>query len=144
MRQHLLVTEDPARPGGSPGLIDFEPAMHGDREYEWAAVGAFVAEGDGAFLARMLTAYGYPRDQLDRILRRRLMAWALLHRYANLAWWMRRLPDPARPTLDALADRWFATELEPRVNGRCWAVSLAQLVSLLAGLRPLTTAGDRR
>ncbi len=110
MRQHLLVTEDPSGAWRLSGLIDFEPAMRGDREYEWAAVGAFVAEGDGAFLTRTLTAYGYPRDQLGRTLRRRLLAWALLHRYANLAWWMRRLPEPDRPTLDALADRWFATE----------------------------------
>jgi hygromycin-B 7''-O-kinase len=110
MREHLLVTEDPGGAWRLSGLIDFEPAMRGDREYEWAAVGAFVAEGDGAFLARTLTAYGYPRDQLGPALRRRLLAWALLHRYANLAWWMRRLPEPDRPTLGALADRWFATE----------------------------------
>ena len=110
MRQHLLVTDEPGGAWRLSGFIDFEPAMRGDREYEWAAVGAFVAEGDGAFLARMLTAYGYPRDQLDRTLRRRLLAWALLHRYANLAWWMRRLPEPDRPTLDDLADRWFAME----------------------------------
>jgi hygromycin-B 7''-O-kinase len=109
MREHLLVTEDPGGAWRLSGLIDFEPAMRGDREYEWGAVGAFVAEGDGAFLGRTLTAYGYPRDQLDRTLRRRLLAWLLLHRYANLAWYLDRLPGPDRPTLDALADRWFAT-----------------------------------
>ena len=32
-----------------------------------------------------------------------------LHRYSNLSWWMQRLPEPERPTLDALADCWFAT-----------------------------------
>ena len=42
--------------------------------------------------------------------RRRLLAWGILHRYSDLRWWMRRLPEPARPTLDALADCWFATE----------------------------------
>jgi hygromycin-B 7''-O-kinase len=109
MREHLLVSQDAGAAWRLSGLIDFEPAMRGDREYEWAAVGVFVAEGDGAFLGGTLTAYGYSRDQLDGTLRRRLLAWLLLHRYSNLAWYLDRLPPPERPTLDALADRWFAT-----------------------------------
>jgi hygromycin-B 7''-O-kinase len=48
-------------------------------------------------------------EQLGPDLRRRLLALAILHRYSNLSWWMQRLPEPARPTLDALADCWFAT-----------------------------------
>jgi hygromycin-B 7''-O-kinase len=110
MRQHLLVTEDPAGAWRLSGLIDFEPAMRGEREYEFVGVGVFVAEGDARFLTRTLAAYGYSRDQLGPALRRRLLAWGILHRYSNLAWWMRRLPEPEQPTLDALADRWFATE----------------------------------
>jgi len=110
MREHLLVSQDAAGAWRLSGLIDFEPAMRGDREYEWAAVGVFVAEGDGAFLGRTLSAYGYPRDQLDHTLRRRLLAWLLLHRYSNPAWYLSRLPPPGHPTLDALADGWFATE----------------------------------
>ena len=111
MRQHLLVTESPAGAWDLSGLIDFEPAMRGEREYEFVGVGVFVAEGDGRFLARTLAAYGYSRDQLGPDLRRRLLAWSILHRYSHLAWWMRRLPEPAQPTLDALADCWFTTEL---------------------------------
>jgi hygromycin-B 7''-O-kinase len=110
MREHLLVTEDAGGAWRLSGLIDFEPTMRGDREYEWGAVAVFVAEGDGAFLGRILTAYGYPRDRLDRTLRRRLLAWLLLHRYCNLAWYLSRLPAPDRRTLGALADHWFATE----------------------------------
>jgi hygromycin-B 7''-O-kinase len=116
MREHLLVRQDAGGAWRLSGLIDFEPAMRGDREYEWAAVGVFVAEGDGAFLGRTLTAYGYPRDQLDRALRRRLLAWLLLHRYSNLTWYLDRLPGPDRPALDALAESWFATELRLRVQ----------------------------
>ena len=81
MAQHLLVTMD-ARGRRLSGLIDFEPAMRGEREYEFAAVGVFVAQGDARFL----------------------------HRYSHLAGWLRRLPEPAEPTLNGLADRWFATE----------------------------------
>lgn len=109
MSQHLLVAQTAGRWRLS-GLIDFEPAMRGDREYEFAAVGVFVAEGDARFLTRTLTAYGYGREELGPELRRRLLAGSILHRYSNLAAWLRRLPDPAEPTLGALADRWFATE----------------------------------
>ena len=52
MREHLLVTAEGL--GGTwrlSGLIDFEPAMRGEREYEFVAVGVFVAEGDARFLA---------------------------------------------------------------------------------------------
>ncbi len=109
MREHLLVAEGPGGVWRLSGLIDFEPAMRGEREYEFAAVAVFVAEGDAQFLTRTLTAYGYHHDQLGPSLRRRLLAWGILHRYSNLRWWMRRLPKPAQPTLDALADCWFAT-----------------------------------
>jgi hygromycin-B 7''-O-kinase len=108
MSQHLLVSES-ADGWRLSGLIDFEPAMRGDREYEFAAIGVFVAEGDARFLTRTLTAYGYAREELGPELRRRLLAWAILHRYSHLASWLRRLPYPAEPTFGAIADRWFAT-----------------------------------
>jgi hygromycin-B 7''-O-kinase len=88
MREHLLVTEGPGRAWRLSGLIDFEPAMRGEREYEFVAVGVFTAEGDARFLTRTLTAYGYHHDQLGPELRRRLLAWGILHRYSNLRWWM--------------------------------------------------------
>jgi hygromycin-B 7''-O-kinase len=37
------------------------------------------------------------------------MGWTLLHCYGNLAAYLRRLPAPSPPTLDALAARWFGT-----------------------------------
>jgi hygromycin-B 7''-O-kinase len=114
MRQHLLAAEGPAGTWRLSGLIDFEPAMRGEREYEFVAVGAFVAEGDAQVSDRTLTAYGYRRDQLGVDLRRRLLAWGILHRYSHLRWWMHRLPETTGPTLDALADCWFATELAVR------------------------------
>lgn len=110
MREHLFVDQAPGGAWRLSGLIDFEPAMRGAKEYEFASVGVFVAEGDARFLTRTLTSYGYHRDELDRELRRRLLAWGLLHRYSNLSRWMRRLPAPDSPTLNALADCWFATD----------------------------------
>ena len=84
--------------------------MLGAREYEFAAAGIYVAQGDHRFLRRVLTAYGYTGGELDPDLRQRLLAWAILHRYSNLPAWLRRLPQPSFPTLASLAERWFATE----------------------------------
>jgi hygromycin-B 7''-O-kinase len=103
-RQHLLVGED----GALTGLFDFEPAVRGAAEYEFVGVGCFVAQGDAAFLGRTMRAYGYPAADLDVAWRRRLMAWTLLHYYSNLGRYLQRLPAPAAPTLESLADRWFA------------------------------------
>jgi hypothetical protein len=52
----------------------------------------------------MLLAYGYDQSQLDAALRRRFLAWLLLHQYSDLLWYFSRLPEPASPTLNALAD----------------------------------------
>jgi hygromycin-B 7''-O-kinase len=109
-RQHLLVTQAHGGAWRLAGLVDFDHAMRGAHEYELAAAGLHVAQGDSRFLRRVLTAYGYTRGQLDRDLRQRLLAWAILHRYSNLVTWLRRLPKPGKPTLASLAERWFATE----------------------------------
>lgn len=101
MRQHLLVEPDPWR---LTGLIDFESAMCGAREYEFAAVGVFFAEGDAGLLQSTLASYGH---NLNDGVSRRLLAWLLLHRYSSLPWYLRRLPGPSEPTLDALANCWF-------------------------------------
>lgn len=109
MREHLLVHPDPAGGWRYSGLIDFEPAMRGNREYEFVGIGCFVAQGDHRFLGRVLRAYGYADHELDRAFQSRMMAWALLHYYSNLPRWMKHLPEPTEPTFDALADRWFGT-----------------------------------
>jgi hygromycin-B 7''-O-kinase len=86
MREHLLAAEGPDGTWQLSGLIDFEPAMRGERGYEFVAVEVFVAKSDARFLARTLTTYGYHHDQLGPSLRRRLLAWSILHRYSNLRW----------------------------------------------------------
>jgi hygromycin-B 7''-O-kinase len=109
-RQHLLVAQDHGGVWRLSGLIDFEHAMRGAREYEFAAAGVYVAQGDHRFLRLVLTAYGYASGELDHDLHQRLLAWAILHRYSNLPAWLGRLPQPSFPTLASLAERWFATE----------------------------------
>lgn len=112
MREHLLVTRH--EDGWSlSGLFDFEPAMRGAVEYEFAAVGLYVSCGDSDFLRRVLTAYGYTPGELGTELSRRFLAYTLLHVYSNLPRYLRQLPPPSEPTLDALAARWWSLG-EPR------------------------------
>jgi hygromycin-B 7''-O-kinase len=99
MHQHLLVHN-----GRLSGLFDFEPAMHGAPEYEFAAAGPYLSQGDGDFLSRMLRAYGYPT--FDDQLQRRLLAHFLLHRFSNLRVTLEIVPTTAT-TLDDLAERWW-------------------------------------
>jgi hygromycin-B 7''-O-kinase len=103
MREHLMVD------GATlSGLFDFEPAMLGAPEYDFASFGLFVSCGDARFLRRALRAYGYADHALDEALPCRLMAYALLHRYSNLRWYLERLPLPGATTLEQLAAHWWA------------------------------------
>ncbi|MFE7616169.1 phosphotransferase family protein [Streptomyces sp. NPDC057496] len=100
MRQHFLVDPDGWR---LTGLFDFEPAMIGDRAYDFVGVGVFVTRGDPELLARLMGAYGrtFEPDQL--------LAYTLLHVYSNLSWYLRELGEPEKRTLSSLAEEWFAT-----------------------------------
>ena len=100
MPAHLLV-----QGGKLSGLFDFEPAMRGAREYEFAAVGLFFARGDGRTLTRVLNAYGF--TDIGPELSRQLLGMTIIHVYSNLGWYMRELGAPAEKTLDALARHWF-------------------------------------
>lgn len=118
MREHLRVVRGPAGWCLS-GLFDFEPAMVGAAGYEFASVGLFVSCGEPALLRRILLAAGTRAEALTPDLERRLMAWALLHRYSHLGWYLRRMPPPpgARRLAD-LAARWFGlTDESPGVSG---------------------------
>jgi hygromycin-B 7''-O-kinase len=107
MREHLLVDRG-ANGWTLTGLFDFEPAMLGAPEYEFAAVGLFVSGGDPTLLREALLAYGYAARELGDALSRRLLAYTLLHRYANLPWYLKRLPPPeGARTLDDLATAWW-------------------------------------
>lgn len=107
MREHLTVVRD-GDGWRLSGLFDFEPAMRGAREYEFASVGLFFSCGEPEILRRLLLAYGYRDSDLGEELSRRLLAYALLHRYSSLAWYLTRLPAPPRPTLGCLAAHWWA------------------------------------
>ncbi|MFG2562930.1 phosphotransferase family protein [Streptomyces sp. NPDC048496] len=100
MQQHFLVDPDGWR---LTGLFDFEPAMIGDRAYDFVGVGLFVTRGDPQLLAQLAKAYGHTFEPTE------LLAYTLLHVYSNLSWYMRELHVPAEGTLPSLAEAWFAT-----------------------------------
>ncbi|MFH8288193.1 aminoglycoside phosphotransferase family protein [Streptomyces sp. NPDC018059] len=103
MRQHLVV--DPDDGWRLTGLLDFEPAMIGDRAYDFVGVGLFVTRAEPGLLPRFMKAYGTTYDP------RQLLAYTLLHVYSHLPWYLRELPAPPEPTLDALAETWFGQDL---------------------------------
>jgi hygromycin-B 7''-O-kinase len=100
IREHLVVS-----PGTwtLSGLLDFETTMIGDRPYEFAAAGLWVARCDPRLLGRLLAGYGrsfHPRE---------LLAYLLLHVHSNLPGCLSQLPAPPEPTLESLALTWFST-----------------------------------
>jgi hygromycin-B 7''-O-kinase len=110
MRQHLLAGPGP---GGwaLTGLFDFEPAMTGPAEYEFASVGLFVSCGDRDVFSRVLAGCGLAPSPARS---RRFLAYALLHRYGNLPWYLERMPPPpGRDRLEDLADLWWGCAGDP-------------------------------
>lgn len=104
MREHLLV-EPAGRGWRLSGLVDFEPAMVGAPGYEFAAVGIFLTGAEPGLLRVLLNSYGVEYEEEFAL---RTMAYALLHRYSRMAWYLKRLPVPDEVRdLEGLARRWF-------------------------------------
>jgi hygromycin-B 7''-O-kinase len=107
MRDHVLV-EERADGWRLSGILDFEPAMIGDPEYELASVAVFLTGGDFEAFRAFLRGYGLPASAQTPDLARRVLAYLLLHRYGNLAWHLELLPEHREATtLDALAAAWW-------------------------------------
>jgi hygromycin-B 7''-O-kinase len=87
--------------GAITGVIDFADACVGDPDLELPAVGIFVARGDRALYRRFLGALG--RDVAPE----RALLYTLLHRYANLAWYLREVGAGGAGTLEELAHAWY-------------------------------------
>lgn len=105
MRDHVFFNRLDDRMEFS-GFIDFEPSMFGEREYDFASIGIFLSSGDPSSLRAFFEGYGN-LESLDEEFRRRILAYALLHKYSNLKWYLDFMPDAV--TLDELAKKWWAT-----------------------------------
>ncbi len=88
------------------GFIDFEPSMVGEREYDVAAAGIFLSSGDAPALREFFEGYGC-LPAVDVEFRRRILVYALLHKYSNFKWYLEFMAEAS--SLEALAARWWAT-----------------------------------
>jgi len=104
MRDHLFVDQQDGEWHIS-GIVDFEDAMLGAPEYDFASTGIFLSCGSPDLLRALLDAYGVKADEEFRL---RVMAYALLHRYSNLKWYLERLPIPVKAgDFKTFARIWF-------------------------------------
>ncbi len=108
MRDHVLVSQQ-GNKWELSGIFDFAESMTLPVEYEFASVGLFVSQGNSQLLRSFLLAYGYEESELDIELSKRLLVYSLLHRYANLSWYLEIMPPKTgEESLENLAKRWFS------------------------------------
>ena len=85
------------------GLFDFADSRRGFHEYEFLAVGLLMVQGQRELQREFFKAYGYPDNQLDESMRRRLMVLTMLYETSDLRRYALRLrPEAADYTLDEL------------------------------------------
>ena len=108
MRDHLFAEEYDGQ-WRLTGLIDFEPAMIGDPEYDFASVALFVSCGDIALFRAFFAGYGYTDADLTDALRKRIMGYILAHRYSNLPWYLSFMPgSESAATIADLEKAWLS------------------------------------
>jgi hygromycin-B 7''-O-kinase len=111
MRQHFFVRQTGGSVWTLSGLLDFEPAMVGNPEYDFASVGLFITKGHPGLLERLLGGYQQIRpspEMATGAFQRRALAYTLLHRYSRMPWYLGFMPIDGAVTLDDLAARWWA------------------------------------
>jgi tRNA dimethylallyltransferase len=92
----------------------------------------FAAGADSRLLTRTRTACGYRRNQPGADLRRRLLAWGIMHQSSNLTWWMR------------LPGRRAVAIYGPTSSGKtALSLDICQAASE-RGLRPVVLNADSR
>lgn len=85
------------------GLFDFADSRSGFHEYEFLAVGVLMIQGQGELQREFFRAYGYADNELDDVMRRRLMMLTMLYESADLRRYAMRLcPEAVDWPLDRL------------------------------------------
>ena len=85
------------------GLFDFADSLKGPPEYEFVAVGVLMMQGQSEVQREFFRAYGYRDQQIDVVLRRRLMLLTILYECSSLRRYALRLrPEAVGYTLDEL------------------------------------------
>ncbi|MFC1707390.1 aminoglycoside phosphotransferase family protein [Planctomycetota bacterium] len=101
--EHVLV-EEKGSAWRISGLIDFGDCMLGHAEYDFVAAGIDALHTNGEAQHAMLRAFGYSTSEISEQLRARLMAWTLLHEFADLGEILDHFRPPRPPrTMHELA-----------------------------------------
>jgi hygromycin-B 7''-O-kinase len=101
--EHILLTGQ-SGDWAITGLIDFGDVMAGHREYDLIAPTIEIMAGERECQIALLKSYGYRDDDINDELRKRLMAWSLLHRFADVPYMLRKVSAASSPqTVEELA-----------------------------------------
>jgi hygromycin-B 7''-O-kinase len=85
------------------GLFDFADSRRAFYEYDFLAVGVLMIQGQSAVQREFFRAYGYPEQNLNETMRRRLMMLTMLYETADLRRYALRLkPEAVDFTLEEL------------------------------------------
>jgi hygromycin-B 7''-O-kinase len=85
------------------GLFDFADSLKGAREYDFVAVGVLMIQGQAELQREFFRAYGYAENEIDEVLRRRVMLFTILYECSDLRKYALRLkPEAVDLTLDEL------------------------------------------
>jgi len=85
------------------GLFDFADSLKGFHEYEFIAIGVLMTQGQGELQREFFRAYGYPDNEIDETLRRRMMTLTMLYEYSSLRRYAERLrPEAVTYSLEKL------------------------------------------
>jgi hygromycin-B 7''-O-kinase len=93
------------------GVLDFGDALVAEKEYDFVQLVLWLFQAEAGLFEAFLHSYGLPPPDPD--FARRMMAFAMLHRFTSLKS-MRRLARPRRPRdLETLADILFLGKQPP-------------------------------
>jgi hygromycin-B 7''-O-kinase len=66
------------------GIIDFADCFLGDPDYDLLGPILFMFQGDKELINNFLISYGFNESELNEVLQKKLMIYAILHRFSNI------------------------------------------------------------
>lgn len=94
------------------GFIDFAESRVGHPDYDIPALVEFIFKGEAGLLGTCLSAYGWSTAELSTAGSRRICAWGLLHRYADLCRPLAAAGAPEPADFDDLCARVYDLQTE--------------------------------
>ena len=105
--EHILLKKHGDR-WEMAGLIDFGDSMLGHPYYDFAAPGCSITLGSPVLQRDMLLSYGFPADELNETLSKRLMFYVLAHEFINIPDLLSSFDDMRPQGMDDLRQKLWA------------------------------------